>query len=625
MLEFYRQVGLAAARHHELISGFDVWSEPHLVSWVWFWESSMSSAETFFCYCNNSMNRFRTWLKERYDGDLDRINSAWYRTFDSWDEVVAPRFGTIISYGDFLDYLYHYIPHVLAENLKLKAQAVRRGFGDHNGQNVVVTSHSSNPTIIGTPFDDYGMADDWQMDEALRLAFEELDDLPTLPLYGTSVYPIHAAASLGGRDGTALAFAYTGAYSASRRRGFFVGELQAGQGATGIKVNVPVTADHHRDWMWSLLAHGARSISFFSYYPMSAGYESNGYGLVHLDGSLTDRARSSGAIASIVAKHQALFAHSRPEAAQVGILFNPQAYYLGGNTAGPAGSVLASTRGIFSALYSLSSSVPVEFVHTNDVERGYLLEHGIKLLIMPFPISLSATTASALETFISAGGYVVSEARTGWTEESGAASERIPGLGLDAVFGAHEEELRPVVSGAACQFTFAADAPAGLAGITVQSATYEEILVPAKGAKVLATFAADGAPAVVEYSSSNSGGKTILIGSFVGISAMNGDSGAKQAINALLEWAGVESAVQKISGCPGLVVRMLQSESEGTTVISVHRGTANCTDATIELAASVTAAKAFDITNNDAPLVFEGGVLHLPPIGPKEVLAAHLK
>jgi hypothetical protein len=35
---------------------------------------------------------------------------------------------------------------------------------------------------------------------------------------------------------------------------------------------------------------------------MSSGYESNGYGLVNLDGSVTERARAAGAVAATITK-----------------------------------------------------------------------------------------------------------------------------------------------------------------------------------------------------------------------------------------------------------------------------------------------------------------------------------
>src|SRR6185295_949300 len=93
------QIYTAAARaaSHASFYGIDVWSEPHIVNWVWF------NTPAEFCYCPHTQARFRDWLKRKYR-TVDAVNSAWYRTFSSWDEVEAPRFGTILSYTDFIDW-----------------------------------------------------------------------------------------------------------------------------------------------------------------------------------------------------------------------------------------------------------------------------------------------------------------------------------------------------------------------------------------------------------------------------------------------------------------------------------------------------------------------------------------
>ncbi|MHB1673403.1 MAG: hypothetical protein ACYCSP_04055 [Acidobacteriaceae bacterium] len=41
----------------------------------------------------------------------------------------------------------------------------------------------------------------------------------------------------------------------------------------------------------------------YAWYPMSSGYESGGYGLVNLDGSITDRAKTAGAVARAVERN----------------------------------------------------------------------------------------------------------------------------------------------------------------------------------------------------------------------------------------------------------------------------------------------------------------------------------
>src|SRR5262249_16467700 len=101
-----------AARHQSFYA-VDLWSEPHIVNWVWF------NTPVEFCYCPYTQRRFREWLKTKY-GTLEALNRAWYRTFRSWDEPEAPRYGTILSYTDFIDWKT-FVAVKLREDLAFKA------------------------------------------------------------------------------------------------------------------------------------------------------------------------------------------------------------------------------------------------------------------------------------------------------------------------------------------------------------------------------------------------------------------------------------------------------------------------------------------------------------------------
>ncbi|KAH3767542.1 cellulase family glycosylhydrolase [Pelomyxa schiedti] len=592
VMNFYKQVGLVTKSYSDLIYAFDVWSEPHVVNWIWFWD--MDAEEVEFCYCDHSLSRFRDWLKVQYNSSIDALNSVWYRTFSSWEEVTPPRFGTIIAYSDYLDWLYRYTTDKLAEDLSAKASSVMSGFGN----SVIVTSHSASPSVINSPLSDYGTPDDWKMFTSIRTLS------PSSGFYGTSIYPYHAQAPLGGRDEVSRSYQFSGEYSASRGNGFFVGELQAGQGATGIQVNVPVTADDHRDWVWSLIAHGAKSIFFYAYYPMNSGYEAGGYGLINLDGTPTDRAISSGSIAAIVSQYQSLLARTFPEPAQVAIMYNPLAYFSGGNTVGPGTDIYHSQFGVYSAFFELGTGVGVDFVHASDVEQGILTGSPYKLLYLPFPIAISKACASALKQYIENGGTVVSEARLAWTDEFGDANTKIPGLDLDQVL---RSSLPKIKRTRGClssySYTFTADSPVSISGLTVASDLFEETLIADENATVWAKFDSDGTPAVVEYTYGL--GRTLFIGAYLGLAAYDGDPNATKVIQALRDWAGVSSLIVKTTGgVAGLDLRLLLTDSSEYVLVALNRASTSCKPS-VEI--GLTFSKAKDITTNTMLAVKSNG------------------
>jgi beta-galactosidase len=203
-------------------------------------------------------------------GTLDALNASWYRQYVSWDEVEPNRLSTILSYTDYIDWK-RFIADKLGEDLRARYQAAKRGAPDR-----VATSHAAGVGLFSSPHYWEGQSDDWTM-------AAQVDH------YGTSFYPKHSA--FVDRDvewrGALLDFARSFGF-ARGGRGFWIGELQAGFGTIALNVSPSVTPADLRIWTWSALARGAKAIATYAYYPMSTGYESGGFGLIHLDGRLTE-------------------------------------------------------------------------------------------------------------------------------------------------------------------------------------------------------------------------------------------------------------------------------------------------------------------------------------------------
>ncbi|HEX6462937.1 MAG TPA: beta-galactosidase, partial [Vicinamibacterales bacterium] len=460
----------ARARKHPSLYGFDVWSEPHIVNWVWF------NTPAEFCYCPYTQARFREWLRRKY-GSLDAVNASWYRTFVKWDQVEPPRFGTILSYTDFMDWKT-FVADKLREDLAAKADATaaRGAFP--------ISSHSDAPAVLLSPLSGFGNPDDWWMTQSVDH-------------YGTSIYPRHAS-STAPWSAVRLMAALDGIRSAARDKGWWIGELQAGQGVTGVRVGTPVTAGDLRLWGWAAISRGARAISYYAYYPMSSGYESNGYGLIELNGTVTDRARAAGAFAAEVNRESALFAAVKPRPSRVAVLYNRLSYMVGGNTVGPGNTVRNSMMGFYRAMFE--RNIAVDFVHTDELTPGMAASY--RAIYLGAPLMLPRKVADALKAYARDGGTLISEARPAWNDDRGLANETIPGAGLDEVFGVRESELRSPES------VVMTDA----AGDRIPGLMFEEHLKPIReNVQVLARFL-DGSPAMT--ASPYGRGRAVLIGTF---------------------------------------------------------------------------------------------------------------
>jgi beta-galactosidase len=548
VLAFYSALA-ERARPSSSFLGWDLWSEPHVINWAM--APFLTNPE--FCFCPHTVGRFRRWLQKKYDS-LDSLNAAWYRRYSSWEQVEPGRLSTILSYTDYIDWRT-FIQAKLGEDLRRRYEAVKRAAPDR-----VATSHAAVPSLFTSPLYGDGSPDDWIMAKQADY-------------YGTSFYPKHSSPV--GRDvawrAALLDFARSSGYSGSGR-GFWIGELQGGFGTIALRVSATVTPEDLRIWTWSALARGAKGINFYAWYPMSSGYESGGYGLIQLDGTITERSRVAGTVARVVDRNQRLFLDARPPRAQVAVIYNPLAYMVGGRqrafTAGAQTEVPGIERdtllGIYRALFP--TNVPIDFLHINELNQDLLGKY--KLVVLPYPLMIPTQAAAEIAEYVRAGGAFVAEARLGWNNERGWAAETIPGMGLHDVMGCRETAVQTTSSGRTELVWDTEDFPGLKKGDRLPGRLYEETLEPVRAGARIAARLASGAPAAVL--STFGRGKTLALGSYLGVAYEEKPTPEAQRFYAgLLEWTAVERPVEVAGG--EVEVRWLDSGRDRLVFVLNHQ------------------------------------------------------
>lgn len=412
--DFYSKVAEIASQY-EHFTGWDLWSEPHIINWA----SLDYIPNVQFCFCPGTRQKFRSWLENKYQ-NIENLNAAWYRNFNSWSQVDPPRFSTILSYTDFIDWK-SFIYEKLVDDMAMRYEAIRKNDPSH-----LITAHAVGASLFQSPHVGAGATDDFLMSRPLDY-------------YGVSLYPKHNHPDRAWST-TTLRTVMDFTRSANReKKGWFVGELQAGMGTISLLVSDPVTPQDHNLWAWSAIAKGAKGVNIYAYYPMSTGYEAGGYGLINLDGTLTERAKNAGQIAQVVNKHMDLFLQSQPVPAKIGIVYNPLTQMVGGMQRRDYPAALANSLiGYFQIL--ANHNIPVDFIHREHLEKNEVSDY--QLIIVPYPIMLTSAAAEGLKKFEANGGYVMAEARIGWNDDKGHSSPIIPGLGLHEMFGVRENEVR---------------------------------------------------------------------------------------------------------------------------------------------------------------------------------------
>jgi beta-galactosidase len=519
--------------------GWDLWSEPRALRLV--------GPET--------RARYQRWLKNKYK-TIEALNLEWYETYASFEAVEAQRTGGIGTYAMDLDWR-EFIAQKGSEDMAVQYAAIRKVDRTH-----LITSHASPPSIFGAQLDDYLQAD-------------------SLDYYGLSVYPRY----VGEPNLWRMIMGADFSRSANKKNGgFYVGEFQGGFSTNGMSIGDPVTPDDQRTWIWSLIAKGARGVNIYAYYVMSSGVESGGFGLIGLDGKVTERARELGQVAKSIEDNKALFIKSKPAEPEIGIVYNPSAQAVGGARGTPETTpTTAGGRGQGAAYYQASltgyyrafaeNNIPVDFVHRRDLETANLSHY--KLLIFPCPIIVTPEAAAGLKKYVEQGGFLVSEARMAWNSEHAYSADVIPGMGLSDVFGIREtkvltrDNVRMVIDDSTHPALTRLKKGDDLKG--AQFAESVEVL-PGKGAKVLAHLD-DGTPAVT--SSTFGKGQTLFIGSFLGLANQPAYRNNNQFLLGLLDWARVIKPVKTSQDGldPELPVEArIQTNADGLVLFLINHG-----------------------------------------------------
>jgi beta-galactosidase len=523
VLDFFQEVARHAAGSRAFY-GWDLWSEPAALNWARVGYKS----EPMFCYCPSSLERFRQWLKGKYQ-TLDQLNDAWHRSFTEWSQVEPPRYGTILTYTDFMDWRIYY-GYKLAEDLKDRNDAVKAIDPNH-----VTTSHAPNPSpLVRTLADPYDPTDDFLMKDSVDF-------------FGTSFYPkLTAVENNWTLERRVLAMDLTNSITGGR--GFYIGELQAGYGVHGTIVGSPVTPSDLELWTWGMVARGARAINYYAFYPMTTGYESGGYGMISLDGSLTDRSRRAGEIAKQIQKNSNLLLASHPERAEAAIVFSPLAPLLGGyDEEGSRTAIHKALAGYHRMFFE--RNLPLDILSSRELAQDDLQQY--KLVIVPYPLMLTRDEASILRDYVFNGGRLFVEARPGWVDERGHAEANVPGFRWDEMLGVREKQLIPAkefeVRWGAVRFK----------GMKFQ----EQFEVEDKSARPLA-FSADGSP--IAYENHYGKGRAIIFGSFAGQENYERPASMHPLAGILVRWANLSEPNLRAPG--RLELRQMYAPGKGRWV-----------------------------------------------------------
>ncbi len=364
--------------------GWDAWNE---LRWN-------VQADGLVCYCDYTLNRYRSWLEGKYGG-LEGLNAAWQRRYTSWDDVrpgKAPDrpYTEMMAFQDFI--AWRSVQHAYDRYDVMKAIDAQHPVTVHGAQPTVLHGSDSYPHATALH-----RGNDWGFSD-------RIDGI------GTSSFPLW-----GGIEMDRAQFINRIDYSGSARQGkrLWLSELQGGRSNIGFSVAQSVDAASQQSWVWTGISAGADAILFWCWRDEVFGRESTGFGLAGNDGLASERLAAMRKTGAVLRAHGELLRAYEPAPAQVGILFSPQTDYLYWSQDGTALTPLGALQGYARAL--VRQAIPFRVVEENHLDALT----GLKLLILPRTVVMDKPLAEALAAFVRRGGVLLCESEVGAFDSAG--------------------------------------------------------------------------------------------------------------------------------------------------------------------------------------------------------------
>lgn len=217
-------------------------------------------------------------------------------------------------------------------------------------------------------------------------------------------------------------------------------EFQGGPVSTDLHKGRVPSAEDIRRWMLTAIGSGVTAISFWVTRAEIMAPEMNGFSLLDSEGDSTERFEEASHVGKALQKYPDLFAHSSWPGAKAAILINESNYRVCNSIPQGSEHLTYSVRGWHRLLWEIG--IPVDFIEVSELDKEYINRY--KVIILPFPISLSESIASNLARYVKEGGNLISEACPGRLNEYGFCNRGELSPTARELFGVQQKNLAMV-------------------------------------------------------------------------------------------------------------------------------------------------------------------------------------
>ncbi|PKO16304.1 MAG: hypothetical protein CVU39_08040 [Chloroflexi bacterium HGW-Chloroflexi-10] len=418
-----------------------------------------------YCYCEYCQKSFREWLKEKYQS-LEALTFAWSWSttnfvYSSWEEIRAP---------ESLPASWSGVTRWIDWRLFCQDSFVRFSGWQHG---IIRQVDSSHPTSINTfnfkGLDRFGTfmgLDQWKI-------ASQVDHI------GYDLYPGTGNKLSSRPEHNSIFLDHGRSVAKSQGRAFWLHEVESGP--IGGWVLGPEHDTNEQDVANNViesLGHDAKLILFmpwreWDYQPLHWG------ALVDLDGQPTRRYDVARELGHFIQENTEFFLKANVVSSMAAIYESKSnaIFFRGVNQ---EETLFSAQRGVYRDLWE--ANFGVDFISKDQLNSAYLQPYNI--LCLPLVGLMNETESHALAEYVFQGGILIAFARVATLNEGGWYYHKLPGAGLDQVFG-----LDSVTASTLDKHTI-------LMGDKVFAGHLNrDILKPASTTKVLAKFD-DGLPAI---------------------------------------------------------------------------------------------------------------------------------
>lgn len=369
-------------KDHPALHMWDIWNEPEQCS-----PYRYAKAPELSCFCDSCRAEFKNYLKQKYGGDIGKLNSVWGRCYRNFDDVQLPthRF----TFSDFIDFREFRLDTMTNEaNSRIR---VTKDIDEKHPVYLHVVPNTSGIFNALTGVDDFDMARECDVFASTNFAKPIWSVMTTSAGVGKTCYNV---------------------------------ECHIGNGSTKMHQKQITVKDMINDLV-PQIGMGIRGFMFWQYRPEILGYESPAWGVTNLDGSVGSVGIAAKTFIEGLSPYIDEIVECDAPRAEIAIWKGRKNEILSYCIHDKLGGFAASVEAYVNAAYYNNYNCRV--VDDKMIIDGL---QDVKLLIMPFCYEASERLIRAVNAFVENGGTVLCEAHLGgYDSDTGRHSYVMPGAG----------------------------------------------------------------------------------------------------------------------------------------------------------------------------------------------------